>query len=133
MTTATATISDTAVQQWERVRAALPVPVILAPSFDTAKGKDMKSIHLLALRDLVRRGRVMTGLDVPPQILPVEACFCASSGDLGDLSFRIVKVRAEQDLYPIPTCSRCLRLCRSITGLPVDQIKETKQRRDQRG
>jgi hypothetical protein len=133
--TATVTITPTAAEQWKKVREALPVPVLLAPAYDPNKGKNRKVVHLLALQDLVRRGRVMTGLDVLPFHLPAESCFCASSGDLGDLVFHIARIRSEQQLYPIPTCSRCLRLCHSLTGLAVDLIKETrvKQGKDPAG
>lgn len=122
------TISETAVLQWERVRKALPSPVLLALN-DLETTNSRRAVHVLALQDVVRYGRVVVGLDVPPHIIAAESCFCASDGELGKLRFHVSKIRAEQDLYTIPTCSRCLRFCQAVTGLAVDQIKETKIQR----
>ncbi len=122
MTTTTAEQTSTAVEQWARVRAALPVPVLLVPNLAGAPYKTRSAVHVLALHDVVRCRRVIVGLDVPPHIIAAESCFCASDQVLDSLQFAIARARNEQHLYPTPTCLRCIRFCESMTHLPVDQI-----------
>lgn len=109
--------------QWMVVRKALPVPVILAPNVTEGKsGKSRTAVHVLALLDMVRYQKVIVGLDVEPQHIIAESCFCATEDNLWELTFAVHTARRQQHLIPIPTCSRCLRVCASMTGMPVNRI-----------
>lgn len=120
MKSATLEVSlDAAAQQWAAIQEALPVPVLTAPNISET---NRTVVHILALQDIVRYGRVIVGLDVPPHILVAESCFCANDDTLGKLQFAIAQAR--RDRPQIPSCARCLRTCASITRLPIDAIRK---------